>query len=168
METLQAIKLRKSTRKFEPKPIPSEVLEQILSAGNEAPVGMAAYDRMHLTVVHNQPLLQKIGAFSGGEPFYGAPVVIFVSAKMTDSPAIEYANSACLVENMCLAATDLNVDSVYVWGALKVFISEPSLCAELSLPEGFLPISSIALGYAHPDEAEKQKRPRQVAVNVIE
>ena len=60
MNTLEAIAKRKSTRNYTPEQIPEEALEVILKAGFAAPVAMAKYDSLHITVVQTQQLLDKI------------------------------------------------------------------------------------------------------------
>jgi hypothetical protein len=49
---------------------------------------------------------------------------------------------------MLLAATDIGVDSVYLWGATSVIAGNSGLCREFGIPEGFKPVSAVALGYA--------------------
>ena len=53
MNTLEAIAKRKSTRNYTPEQIPEEALAVILKAGFAAPVAMAKYDSLHITVVQN-------------------------------------------------------------------------------------------------------------------
>ena len=86
METLLAISKRHSTRSFKNEQIAEEDLGLILKAANCAPIGMGAYDSMHLTLIQNPELLIEIAGTSQGGPhsngpFYGAPTVILVSGK---------------------------------------------------------------------------------------
>ena len=48
METLSAIQNRYSCRSFNLNSIPKDKLDAILKAGMSAPVGMGAYNSMHL------------------------------------------------------------------------------------------------------------------------
>lgn len=171
METLKAIEMRKSTRSFKKDQISEKELEAILKAACAAPVGKGQYDTIRLTVVQNQDLIDKVSKAAGkvsgnpdAKPFYGAPTVIFVSSKAS-GVNIEHNNAGCIVENMLLAATDLSLSSVYIWGALKAFQAEPELIKELGVPEGFTPISAAAIGYAtDPTEAPKK---HEIAINRI-
>lgn len=61
METLSAIQNRYSCRSFNSDQISDEKLEAILKAGMSAPVGMGAYNSMHLTVIKDKDLITKIG-----------------------------------------------------------------------------------------------------------
>nr|WP_271716067.1 nitroreductase family protein [Anaeromicropila herbilytica] len=63
-------------------------------------------------------------------------------------PHAEFANAACIIENMLLAATDQNIGSVYLWGVAMALQLYSELFQELDLPDGFIPVSGLALGYA--------------------
>ena len=62
MNTLEAIAKRKSTRSYRPEQLPEETLQAILKAGCAAPVAMARYDSLHITVVQTQTLLDRVNA----------------------------------------------------------------------------------------------------------
>ena len=103
----------------------------------------------------------------GMNPFYGAPTVVIVSAKKSETENIEYSNAACVIENMLLAATDLGIGSVYLWGFIIALNLNDSLLKELNIPEGFTPISGIALGYPKTDLCEKALE-QKIGLNIIE
>lgn len=155
MEMMKVIAMRKSTRSYKPEQISDECLNNIIKAGCAAPVGNGAYDTVHLTVIQNSHLLNKIAKTAASlfgapdtNPLYGAPTLIIVSGIPNKQfPNIEIANTSCIIENMALAATDAGIGSVYILGALCAFNEDKELFEELNLPEGFIPISGIALGY---------------------
>ena len=62
MNTLEAIAKRKSTRAYTDRQIPEEVLDAILKAGCAAPVAMARYDSLHITVVQTKELIDRVKA----------------------------------------------------------------------------------------------------------
>lgn len=154
METFETLFSRVSTRDFNDKEVSAELIERILQAGMSAPVGRARYDTLHITVVKDQTFLDGVTELAKDTspreraPFYGAKTLIVVSSKMSESPAIEYSNVACVIENMALAARALNVASVYLWAFVKPLIAVPELCAKLELLEGFTPVSALAIGYS--------------------
>ncbi|MDR3314370.1 MAG: nitroreductase family protein [Oscillospiraceae bacterium] len=164
METMKAIAKRKSTRAFTPgKQVSEADLEAILAAGSAAPVGAGDFPSLHLTVIRNPETLEKINkavqaAFKfDRDVLYGAPTLVLVSSAEPKFPNIQYANVGCIMENILLAATDLGVDNVYLWGASSVIAKSPELQKELGVPEGFTPISGAALGYAAEENpAEKE------------
>lgn len=175
METLKAIAMRRSTRAFQPKQISEQELDTILRAGCAAPVGMGAYEAVHLTVLQNRELMEEIAeaaakAFGRPDmnPFYGAPTVVIVSGtKNRRVPNIEYANAACIIENMLLAATDLGLGSVYLWGFIRALNDSPDLLKKLDLPEGFTPVSAVALGYPVEPLTGEKKLEKRIAINIV-
>lgn len=178
METLKAIAMRKSARAYKPEQITGEELEAVLSAGCASPVGMGRYEALHLTVIKNRDLLDKIAAASKvnsprkdmGDPFYGAPTAVFVSStKDENAPGapVELANAACIIENMHIAATDLGLGSVYLMGVVGMTDGNTELHREMGIPEGYTPVSAMALGY--PVEPLTEVRGRNpISMNVID
>lgn len=175
MEIMKAIAMRKSTRSYKAEQISDKALAVILNAGCAAPVGMGAYDSVHLTVIQSSDLLDKItkvtaNAFGNPnmKPFYGAPTVVVVSGKPNEkAPNVEIANAACVIENMALAATDLGLGSVYLWGFLASFSADNALLKELDLPEGFVPVSAIALGYPTEPLTKEKELKQTIKSNTI-
>jgi nitroreductase len=174
METLQAIEARKSTRGFTPEQIPDSALETILKAGVQAPVGMGAFAGIHFTVIQDGAFLKKVSDATtkgtereGQDIYYGAPTVIVVSSKEQPLPELTFANAGAIVENFLLAATDLGLGSVYVFGTVIGFKNDAGLAAEAGIPEGFTPVSSVALGYATEEAAAAPKVTRDIPVGKL-
>lgn len=174
VETLKAIAKRKSTRAFSPgKKVSEHDLTTILAAGCAAPIGAADYASVHLTVIQDAAILAKItksvqSAFKAdNDALYGAPVLIVVSSSAPKFPNTQYANAACVVENMLLAATDLGVDSIYLWGAVTVIAQSAELLKELGIPSGFTPISAAGLGYAAASNPAEKKAEITLSVNYV-
>jgi nitroreductase len=136
---------------------------------------MGAYDTVHLTVIQNPDLLDRITKTTANifgnpdmKPFYGAPTVVVVSGKRNEkAPNIEVANAACIVENMALAATDIGLGSVYLWGFLASFSADKELLKELHLPEGFVPASAIALGHSTQSLTKEKELKKTISINTI-
>lgn len=175
MEMMKTIEMRKSTRSYKSEQISNDSLNMILKAGCAAPIGMGAYDSMHLTVIQNSNLLDKItkvtaNAFGNPniKPLYGAPTLIVVSGKANNkAPHIEIANAACVIENIALAATSIGLGSVYLWGILVSFSKDKSLLKKLNLPEGFAPVSAIALGYPTEPLTKEKELKQTIKINTI-
>jgi len=165
METLKAIVKRHSTRSFSDRPVPADVLNTILAAGCAAPVGMGDYGSLHLTVITGKAALGEIAMVAQAamgvdrNPLYGATALVLVSSGEPRAPGVQYANAACVVDHMELAATDLGVDSVFIWGALNAVRADSDLVARLGVPNGFTPVLGLAVGYAaEPSGVEKDLR----------
>lgn len=165
MELSQAVFARCSCRSYTDDPVSDEQLNAILAAANAAPIGMGAYDTVHLTVIRNRDFFSELSratcAFMKreGDPLYGAPVLILVSARPGMPPNIEYHNTGAIMENMLLTATDLGLGSVYLMGAVAALNTAPELVAQLGLPEGFAPIAAAALGC--PAQSPVLRQPQQ-------
>lgn len=165
MEAMQAILSRKSTRSYKDTPISEEALNTILEAGISAPVGSGAYDSLHLTVVQDRKLFSEINAAVNDMIFkmlgkhmdksFGAPAMIFVSAKPAMLPGLEYANAACVLENMAIAATSMGIDNI-IWGGAAAVAQSAELSEKLGIPAGFKPLLCISLGYGTNDESPKE------------
>ena len=175
MEMIKTIKMRKSTRGYKTEQIKDESLNLILNAGYAAPVGMGAYDSVHITVIQNFALLDKITKVTANtfgnpkmKPFCGAPTLIIVSGKTNEkAPNIEVANACCIIENMALAATDINICSVYLWAFISSFSADKELLKNLDLPKGFKPISGIALGYPIELLTKWKRLKHNIKINII-
>jgi nitroreductase len=185
MDFDEVLRKRRSTRAFLDEPISEGELEAVLLAGSNAPVGSNLHGDLHLTVLTDKTVMASLcqanqrrmadKAFTEkvigeinladdqapqAKPFYGAPVVIIVSHRRQDlQPGIEYANVTSLVQTMHLAATNLGLGSVYVWGILEAMRVMPELdgTAALGLPEDFEPLMGLMLG--HPRRPLKDRPP---------
>ena len=165
MEFSQVLFSRCACRSYTDTPVTDEQLQTVLNAANAAPVGMGAYGTVHLTVIRNREFLANLSKATcefmnrEGDPLYGAPVLVLVSAKPGMPPTIEFQNTGTIMENMMLAATDIGLGSVYLMGAIAALKTKPELAAQLALPEGFVPIAAAALG--HPAQSAALREPQQ-------
>ena len=153
MNTLDAIKARHSTRGFSDKQIPDADLEKILFAGGQAAVGGADFKSLKLYAVQDPELLKAIDESSakmrpGSHPLYGAPTLVVLASKESILKNIEFTNAGCVIQNMMVAATDLGVDSIYLWMSMYGINNDPELVKRLGFPEGFTCVGTMALGYA--------------------
>lgn len=138
METLKCIKTRRSYRKFLQKPIEEEKINILLSAGNYAPSGKNCQS-CHFIVIVNEDvrkeLIAKVNevltnmkqtdegyeqlaniiklAKEGKYVFnYDPSLFIIIANKKQNANAM--ADSACAIENMMLAAQDMQLGSCYI------------------------------------------------------
>lgn len=174
MNAIESITARKSTRSYKSEQININDLERILQAGMAAPVGSGAYDTLHITVVQNQEIFSKINIAVKDIIFkmtgkkmdknFGAPTMIFVSSKPAMMPGLEYANTACILENMAIAATSMGIDNI-IWGGAAVAVAQnDELQKDLKIPEGYKPILCISLGYAKEEESPKK---HEITINKV-
>lgn len=124
MDAIEAILKRKSTRLYKNEQMLEEDLNKILKAGMQGPLAMGAYDSLHLTVIQDMNLLNEIGKEVTNmmekvlgkrvEKNFGAPTMIVVSSKPSKVGGMDYANAACVSQNMLIAATSLGIDNI-IW-----------------------------------------------------
>ena len=153
MNTLDAIKARRSVRGFTERQIPDDALEAILFAGGQAAVGGADFKSMKLYAVQDPELLKAIDESSakmrpGSHPLYGAPTLVVLASKESILKNIEFTNAGCVIQNMMVAAADLGVDSIYLWMSMYGINNDPEIVKKLGFPEGFTCVGTMALGYA--------------------
>ena len=173
MNFLKTLKTRKSCRKYTEKQIEKEALDQILLAGNTAPIGMGKYEKIRITVVQNPKMLDRIAeecaenwAGKTWSPFYKAPTLIIVS-EIPEKSLAHYANVACVVENMHLMATDLGLGSIYLWGYIRLLNKNDKLKADLYIPEDFVLLSALAVGYSEKPLKEREYTTLKIKTNYI-
>ena len=174
MEFEEVIRLRRSTRAFASQEVSRDELERIVDAAQLAPIAGADYSMSHITVVTDAALLDEIRtrcAFRRKDgtmldPLYGATALIVLSATGPSDDNIEFCNVACAIENMSLAATDLGLGSVYLWGYIKKLATMPDLVAKLGLPEGYTVLSSLGVGHALEPAAPREPK-EKIAVDWI-
>ena len=160
MNTLEAIKSRHSTRAFTDKQISAEDLDAILFAGGQAAVGGADFKSLKIYAVQDPE-------GHGAHPIYGAPTVIVLAGKESILPNIHFTNAGCVLQNMLVAATDLGIDSVYLWLPMYGINSEPAVMERLGFPEGFTCIGTIALGYAEKEFKKPRGEEQRIEVTYI-
>lgn len=196
MEFDRVLQMRRSTRKYTPQQIGDEQIAAILAAANRSPVGSNLYKDIHITVVQDQKKLlylceaawkrfsskarlKEIAGDTVTEEgagaktpnlFYDAPAVFFVShRKQNLQPGIEWANVTTVTNQMHLAATNLGLGSVYMWGALESMRLFPELdhTDVLELPDGFEPLIALAVGYPEKELGAEPNRHTPISVNFI-
>jgi nitroreductase len=198
MNYLDLLRQRSSTRKFSSEQRTERELSAILLAANGAPAGSNMYKDIHLTVVQNRETLVELAqaavrrsedkrrikeivgdteldaddekTVKAHDPFYGAPMVIFVSHKNQNiQPGIEYANVACIVFSMHLAAVELGLGSVFMWHALESMREIPELDNShlLNLPDGFSPLLGIAIGRPTKESKARELRADKIKTDYM-
>ena len=105
--TVDTILERRSVRSYAPQQITPDELETILEAGRSAPSGMNQQSAIAVAVQSKAEMAQlvelaKAAAHQDHNPFYDAPTVILVFAKMTNLAPME--DGCTAIENMLLAA----------------------------------------------------------------
>ena len=153
-EILKNIATRRSVRKFSQKEISEEMLNDIITAGLYAPSAMNT-QLWQITVVKNDDKivsLQKAIAKALDRPdyhrFYGAPVFIIVTVPRDYRHGA--VDTACVLQNMFLAAHSVGVGSVWI-NQIRDSYDDPGVRAvltDLGIPEDHVCFGCAAIGYA--------------------
>ncbi|MBW3001611.1 nitroreductase family protein [Candidatus Woesearchaeota archaeon] len=161
METLEAIRLRRSIRKYMDVPVEFEKVGNILDAGRLAPNAGNVQDWRFILVTKEDSRKKIAEACVKQYWMQDAPVHIVVVGQ-PKKVATFYGekgekiycrhNSAAAIENMLLAATDQGLGSCWV-GAFE----ESMLRKALNIPADASPQAVITIGYAAEKPAMPQK-----------
>ena len=193
MTTLEAIKTRRSTRRFSDKPVELEKLDKIVSAGRYAPSGGNS-QTCHFIVVRNREVLAKLAelaqsAFAkmeitegmyksiansiraskkGGYVFHYDPDTLIIVANQKDY-GNNIADCACALENMMIAANELDLGSVWI-NQLK-WLNEDETLLEyerlLGLEENERLYGALAVGYADTEDELPCRKPLERTGNKV-
>lgn len=193
MNTYDAILTRRSTRRYLAKPVEQELLENVVEAGRYAPTGSNTQSN-HFIVIQNAAIIRKLaelveaafaqmtvqdGMYSslrssitrakqGGYVFcYNAPVLVIVANQK------DYGNNqadcAIAIENMMLAANELNLGSCYI-NQLKWLNEDESLVAylqSLGMKENERVYGSMILGWPDTPDRKPERTPLKRTGNEV-
>ncbi len=167
---------RKSIRTYTGEGVQEDQLKEILNSAYVAPVSMGDYGNYQISIITNKELLDEIdiaGAkiFNKPEfkPLYNTPILIVVSAKLTNGPLDNsiYSSSAIIAHNMILTAVGLGIGACHIWGAVMGINGDSDLSSKLNLPEGFSPICGLTIGHTDETYVEKEIVQNKITTNYI-
>ncbi|MTI69815.1 MAG: nitroreductase family protein [Firmicutes bacterium] len=148
---------RRSIRKFNKKSVESEKINLLIKAAMAAP-SACNQQPWEFIVVSDKEVLNdlKSSLYSGN---YNAPLAIVVCGNMKlalSGPGKDYWIQDCsaAAENMLIAATDLNLGSVWIGVHPIASIIKP-VKKILNIPEYVVPLGVIYIGY--PEEEKKAR-----------
>jgi nitroreductase len=156
-EVLKTIYERRSVKKYSDKPVPKELLDEILKAGSWAANGKAwqAPVMVAVTDPETREILRRLNAGVLGnpdaDPFYGAPTVVVVLA---DSDRFTYVEDGSLVIGTLMnAAFSLGVDSCWIHRARQEFESDEgkALLRQWGIEGDYVGVGHCILGYREGD-----------------
>lgn len=157
-ETLKNLTSRKSCKSYQDKHVDIKSIEEIVSAGLNAPSGMNL-QTTRFVVVTNDDTVKKLSDMNAAvagmpfDPFYGAKDVIIVLAKKEGTYIYD---GSLAMGNLMNAAWSMGIDSRWIHRAKEIFESEDgkTLLKEWGVEEDVEGIGFCILGYA---KEEKEK-----------
>lgn len=166
---LEAIKTRRSFRKYKSTPVPQELIDQVIEAGTYAASGKSMQPWLVIQVT-DEDTKQRIrranalimGKSEDADPFYGAPVYLIVLSERAN-PNHVY-DGTLMKGNMMLAAHAVGLGSCWINRAREEF-EQPEWKAwlkEIGVEGDYEGIAHLALGY--PDGEPREPKPRKECV----
>jgi nitroreductase len=163
MDALEAIRTRRSIRKFHDRPVPEELVRQVLEAAMSAP-SACNKQPWHFIVLTDRSLLAEVVRINPHAAMANeAPLSILVCGDTTLEHPTGYwvIDCAAAVQNLLLAAHALGLGAVWT----GVYPREQRLAEYrrvLGLPDHVMPHSLIVLGYPaeEPSAANRYREDR--------
>ena len=182
IDIFEAIRGRRSIRRFREDAIPEEVLDRVIDAARHAPFGtrrderalvvMRGEDKAHLVAFLQERLGAVVHAMEDGpsrqtlsyartlaSAIDRAPVLVAVfTAVGREGPELSIASGACAVQNLMLAAYAEGLASCYMTGALYL---GDEIAHLLGVP-GHRLVGLVPLGIAEGTPSERKRFPAVV------
>jgi len=163
MDVLEAIKNRRSVRKYRPDPIPEELLKEVLSAARMAPSADNAQPWKFI-LIRDEELKRKLVQACAGQKFLAeAPMVVVGCGSPDDAYATAggYMSSyvmdvAIAMDHLILAAASLGLGTCWVAN-----FKEEKVKDILGIPADIRVVAITPIGY--PDEIPKKSSRKDLA-----
>ncbi|MDR1797709.1 MAG: nitroreductase family protein [Clostridiales Family XIII bacterium] len=163
MDTLQALKTRRSVRRFQAGQVDAGALDRALEAATYAPTGMGR-QAPQLVVVQDAQTLDQLRKMNmevlggGKDPYYGAPTIVLALAPEDVNTYVE--DASCVLTYLMLALHEEGVASVWVHREREMFASAEgkALLKKWGIPEKYQGVGSLAVGYAEGDYPQAAPR----------
>jgi nitroreductase len=156
METLEALKTRRSIRKYTEQKISDEDIREMLTCAMYSP---SAFDKQpwHFIVVNKKELFDDIlKTATHAEMIKEASHAIFICGdkSLEDNEGLLIQDISAVTENFLLAAHSLGLGAVWV-GIYPFEDIEKGIKKLFNMPEHIVPVSLVVIGYP----AEKPEQP---------
>ncbi len=164
-EIINAMKERRSIRKFKPEMPAKADLDQIIEAGLYAANGRGMQGAIIIAVTDKaardklSDTNRKIGGWEEGfDPFYGAPAVLIVLGNKDINTGIY--DGSLVMGNLMLAAHSLGLGSIWIHRAKEEFEMPEykKLLDDLGIKGNWEGIGHCAIGYTDGDAPKAAER----------
>jgi nitroreductase len=154
MDTIEAIKQRRSVRRFSYHPIPKDVLIQLVDCGRWAPSGRNEQP-IEYVVVDDPRVIREVAAMTDNGTFMDEAGALVVVLARESKYFLE--DGAAASQNILVAATACGLGSCWVAGDKKYYAEQ--VCARLGAPTDLRLVSILALGTPTEPAAPRSRRP---------
>jgi nitroreductase len=162
MDVLEAIRNRRSIRKYKDTAVEEDKLRAILEAGQWAP-SASNKQPWHFIVVRDKQMREKLAdAHVYGRFMRESPIVIVVLGEPARQPRYNLADPHNAVQNMLLAAYGQGLSTC--WMGVRDTDIEPVFRKLLKIPEDVRIVCSVSVGYGD-QERTSNRRPIEEIVS---
>jgi len=149
MDTLEAIRTRRSIRAYTPQTVPPATVESLLRAAMSAPSAMDQRPWQFVVVTDRSKLDSLTAVLPGGQMLKQAPLAIVCCAdpaRETKLPGYWIQDCSAATENLLLAVHAQGLGAVWI-GVYPAEGQVRGVRERLGIPGAVVPFSIIALGY---------------------
>jgi nitroreductase len=148
MDTLEAIRTRRSIRKYQDKPVPDELIRKLLAAAMSAPSARNAQPWQFVVISDRQLLgeIPKVNPNAWMAERAAGAILVCGDLSLEKSPGYWVVDCAAAVENMLLAAHALGLGAVWTGIYPREERSE-GFRRLVGLPSHVVAHSLVVLGY---------------------
>jgi nitroreductase len=154
MKALEALRTRRSVRRYQDRPVAPEVLEQIVDAGRLAATARNGQPWEFVVLTDHDLKAQVAAATDHGKFIADGPAAIAVFCQESK---YYLEDGAAATQNILVAAHSLGLGACWIAGDKKEYA--PAIGKLLGAPQQMRLVSLVALGYPQDQLPEKEKRP---------
>lgn len=177
MDSLTAIKNRRSIRSYLDRDIEEAKLHTVVEAADSAPYA----GPFHITVVQNKAIMTQLDDLTiaamkeaplqflrdlaetpGFHPLFNAPAMLVFSAP--ESNPYGMANCAAAAATGAIAATEICLGSCFAVTPTMALTKHPDIAKKIGVPDGFIPLCTLIIGYTA--DPYKDRRPHDTGDNI--
>jgi len=148
LDIFEAIRTRRSIRKYRPDPVPDDLIEKVIDAARWAP---SSHDRQpwEFIVVKNRCTMEKLAKTHRYSSFIvDAPLVVVVCVDQHKSPSLFIQDGSAAIQNLLLAVHAIGLGACWIAiHNLNFPRFEKHVQKLLSIPENIRVIALISVGW---------------------
>ena len=140
---------RRTCRSYKPIEVEEDKLTYILDAGMHAPVSRGSYKDYLLYSLKGEKferIISIIRNVRGMDVSYNSKNVILLFSK-NNSEVLANQDAGSIIENMCLAASDLDLGSTFSYSVARIIASSKECLEILNVPTDYKILSGMFVGY---------------------
>lgn len=140
---------RRTCRSYKPIEVEEDKLTYILDAGMHAPVSRGSYKDYLLYSLKGEKFERIISIIKNIREMdvsYNSKNVILLFSK-NNSEVLANQDAGSIIENMCLAASDLDLGSTFSYSVARLIASSKECLEILNVPTDYKILSGMFVGY---------------------